>query len=94
MFNIGKSMLFYDDSQINFNYLIQSTEMVCLMAERQGKTVLEILEPFNEYFKLAVPGNRLFHTYTFKSQIGIMKGHIFCALHCIPLEQFGGLFVS
>lgn len=67
--------------------------MVSLMAEKQGKTVLKILEPFYEYFKSSIPGNRLFHTYTFKSQIGIMKGHIFCALNSIPLEQFGWLFI-
>lgn len=63
------------------------------MAEKQEKTVLKILEPFYEYFNLAIPGNRLFHTYTFKSQIGIMKGHIFCTLHSIPLEHFGELFI-
>lgn len=63
------------------------------MAEKQGKTILDILEPFYGYFKSTIPGNQLFHTYTFKSQIGIMKGHIFCALHSIPLEQFGWLFI-
>lgn len=74
-----------------FIYL-QSIKIIKLMANKQQKTVMEILEPYYNQIQLAIPGNRLFNTYTFKSQIGIMKGHIFCALHSIPAEQFGELF--
>jgi hypothetical protein len=62
------------------------------MANKQKRPVVDILEPYHKQIQLAIPGNRLFDTYTFKSQIGMMKGHIFCALHSIPTEQFGELF--
>lgn len=71
---------------------LQSIKIINLMANKQQKTVMDILEPYHTQIQLAIPGNRLFNTYTFKSQIGIMKGHIFCALHSIPAEQFGELF--
>lgn len=64
------------------------------MARKQQKSVLDILEPYHKQIQLAIPGNRLFDTYTFKSQIGMMKGHLFCALHSIPTEQFGKLFIQ
>lgn len=66
----------------------QSTKIINLMANKQQKTVMDILEPYHKQIQQAIPGNRLFNTYTFKSQIGIMKGHLFCALHSIPAEQF------
>lgn len=63
------------------------------MAKNEQQTVLAILEPYYEYIKLLIPGNRLFNTYTYKSQMGIMKGHIFCALYSFPAEKLGWLFV-
>lgn len=66
----------------------QSIKIINLMAKKQQKSVLDTLEPYHKQIQLAIPGNRLFDTYTFKSQIGIMKGHIFCALNSIPTEQF------
>ncbi|XP_029341770.1 transformation/transcription domain-associated protein isoform X2 [Acyrthosiphon pisum] len=66
----------------------QSIKIINLMAKQQQKSVSDILEPYYKQIQLAIPGNRLFDTYTFKSQIGMMKGHIFCALHSIPTEQF------
>ncbi|XP_025202207.1 transcription-associated protein 1-like [Melanaphis sacchari] len=66
----------------------QSIKIINLMANKQQKTIVDILEPYHKQIQLAIPGNRLFDSYTFKSQIGIMKGHIFCALHSISLEQF------
>lgn len=68
---------------------LQSIKIINLMANKQQKTVMDILEPYHKQIQQAIPGNRLFNTYTFKSQIGIMKGHLFCALHSIPAEQFG-----
>lgn len=63
--------------------------MVNLIAQIQQKKVLDILKPYIDYIKLKIPGKQLFNTYTFKTQIGIMKGHIYCALFSIPLETFG-----
>lgn len=73
---------------------LQSIKIINLMARKQQKSVLDILEPYHKQIQLAIPGNRLFDTYTFKSQIGMMKGHLFCALHSIPTEQFGKLFIQ
>jgi len=64
------------------------------MANKQQKSVSDTLEPYYKHIQQAIPGNRLFDTYTFKSQIGIMKGHIFCALNSIPTEQLGKLFIQ
>jgi len=63
------------------------------MAKKQQKPVSYILEPYHKQIQLSIPGNRLFDTYTFKTQIGIMKGHIFCAMNFIPTPQFGKLFI-
>lgn len=75
-------------------YLLQSMKLICFIAEKQEQTVLQILTPFCKHIISAIPGNRLFTTYTFKSQMGIMKGHIFCALHSIPAEKLGWYFNS
>lgn len=63
------------------------------MATQQESTVSNILKPFYKYLRVSIPGKRLFNTYTFKSQIGIMKAHIFCALHSIPAKKLGWLFI-
>jgi len=39
------------------------------MAKKQQKSILDTLEPYHKQIQLAIPGNRLFDTYTFKSQI-------------------------
>lgn len=57
------------------------------MARQQQMTIPGILEPYYEDIKMIIPGNKLFNTYTFKNQIGIMKGHIFCTLYSIPAEK-------
>lgn len=59
------------------------------MAKQQQMTIPSILEPYYEYIKMIIPGNKLFNTYTFKNQIGIMKGHIFCSQYSIPAEKLG-----
>lgn len=59
------------------------------MAELRQRLVMDILKPFYEYIQLHIPGKRLFNKYTFKSQIGIMKGHIFFSLFSIPSEKLG-----
>lgn len=74
---------------VNFSFLLQSIKLIYLIAEKQSQTVLQILKPFCKYIKSIIPGNRLFNTYTFKSQMGIMKGHIFCAFNFIPAEKLG-----
>lgn len=63
------------------------------MAKNEQKTVLTILEPYNEHIKSLIPGNKLFNTYTYKTQMGIMKGHIFCASYSFPAEKLGSLFI-
>lgn len=59
------------------------------MAKQQQMSIASILEPYYEDIKMIIPGNKLFNTYTFKNQIGIMKGHIFCTLYSIPAEKLG-----
>lgn len=68
--------------------------MIHLIARRQKKSVAEVLEPYFEHFKSAIPGEQLFNKYTFKSQIGIMRGHLFCAMFSIPAEVLGKLFTN
>lgn len=63
------------------------------MATQQQSTVANILTPFYEYLKVSIPGKRLFNTYTFKSQLGIMKAHTFCLLSSIPSIQLGELLI-
>jgi len=62
------------------------------MAKKEQITVSDILKPYNEHIQSTIPGKCLFNTYTYKSQMGIMKGHIFYALHCIPANKLGKLF--
>lgn len=63
--------------------------MINSMANQYQTTVFNILISQHKLLKLSIPGKRLFNTYTFKSQMGIMKGHIFCALYKIPAEKLG-----
>lgn len=63
--------------------------MIDFVAKKEQKTISDILKPHDNRIKSIIPGKRLFNTYSYKSQMGIMKGHIFCALHCIPAEKLG-----
>ncbi|VVC36854.1 Hypothetical protein CINCED_3A003660 [Cinara cedri] len=89
--NLIKETILKDiaDNIIGPNDLLRelSIRMVTCIAEKQQKLVSDILIPYHEHFNLAIPGYRLFNTYTYKSQMGIMKGHIFCMLFSIPLIE-------
>lgn len=63
--------------------------MIDLMANKQHSTVSKMLKPYYKVIRSFIPGKRLFSTYTFKSQVGIMKGHIFCTLYSIPAKKLG-----
>lgn len=63
------------------------------MAKKQKKTVMAVLEPYQKYIKLKIPGKQLFNTYTFKSQMGIMKAHLFCTLNSINADKLGKFII-
>jgi len=63
------------------------------MATKEQKVVLDILTLYNDNIKLSIPGRQFFYQYTYKSQMGIMKGHIFYALHNIPAGILGEFFI-
>lgn len=63
------------------------------MASNQQLTVKNMLKPFYKIIKKLIPGKRLFNAYDFNSQVGIMKGHIFCTLYSIPAKKLGLLFI-
>lgn len=67
--------------------------MVDFMAKKQKKTIMAILEPYHKHIKLKIPGKQLFNTYTFKTQIGIMKAHLFCTLNSISAEKLGKFII-
>lgn len=79
---------------INLFIYLQSIKLIKLIAKNQNKTVNAVLKPYFKHFKSAIPGKRLFNTYTYKSQMGIMKGHIFCALNSIPAKQLGWFYLN
>lgn len=59
------------------------------MSTIEKKHVSDMLISYHEHFSLAIPGNQTFNRYTFKSQLGIMKGHIFCSLFGIGPKNIG-----
>lgn len=59
------------------------------MARIEQTSVSDIFISYHENFRSAIPGNELFSKYTFKTQLGIMKGHIFCSLFGIFPNEFG-----
>ncbi|XP_050420275.1 transformation/transcription domain-associated protein-like [Adelges cooleyi] len=62
----------------------QSIKIVELISKIKKTEVLDIFLPYNELFKIAIPGKQSFNTYSFNYQLGIMKGHIFCMKYFIP----------